>query len=121
MSEGPTIKKPTILCNLYEPLMHRLTGEMLKEGNYELIFTRDATEAIPKVSNAQLILSDVSNGGYKLYDYAAQNHPKLPIVFIDGGLMQRERTPAALILEKPYKKIDLITIVELLLNPMSGQ
>lgn len=121
MSEEQIIKKPTILCNLYAPQNQRLTEEILKARNYELIFTRDATEAIPKVPNAQLIISDVSNGGYELYGHVAKNYPKLPIVFIDGGLMQRERTPNAFILEKPYSPKDLVAIVDTLLSPMSGQ
>lgn len=121
MSEESIIKKPIILCNLYDLMVQRLTEQMLSARNYELIFTRDSTEAIPQVPDAHLVISDVSNGGYKLYEHVIQTKPDIPIIFVDGGLMERERTPTALILDKPFKTKDLVALVEQHLKPTSGQ
>jgi len=121
MSGEQIIKKPTILCNLYDKQNWRFTEEVLRMRNYDMIFTRDASDAIPQVPNANLILSDVSNGGYRLYEHVIQTKPDMPIVFIDGGLMERERTPAAVFLDKPFKPKDLVTLVGALLKPMSNQ
>jgi CheY-like chemotaxis protein len=104
--------KPTILCSLYNEQVQKLTAEILKGRGYEIIITPDSERAIPQVPNAQLIISDVSNGGYKLYDHVNQHFPQTKIIYIDGGLMERERTPNAAFIEKPFSYKDLVALVE---------
>ncbi len=100
MSEE-TSKKLHAVGYLYDAVVGTMTAQILRTTfgytmNYEMI----AADAIAHIKEADMVISDVSKGGYDVYN-AARAHNK-PIIMIDGGFLEANRTPEAVVIPKPF-------------------
>ncbi len=104
--------KPIVVLSIYEPANAELMNSVLR--NYKVINALNADEAIPHIEKEKpfVVISDVTNGGYKLYDYVTKHSPTTKIIFVDGGLLEREKVQGTVILDKPLDIFGLAGIVE---------
>ena len=105
-------KPATILCSAYYDSVRRLIGGMLAGRGYNVIEVGHAKEAIPHVPSADLVVTDVSNGGKDLYDCVRDQRPGVKVIFIVGIDHFPEGTPeGSIVLQKPFHPAELEALV----------
>lgn len=103
--------KPTVLVSAYDGPVVRLLDMVLKGRGYDTILTEHADQATPRIPEAQLVISDVSNGVYQLYNEVRKYDPKMPFIVMNGGFFEKEKAPGAIVIEKPFSPKDLAELV----------
>lgn len=110
MTGGNTVAK--VLCNAYEPSVRNLLGMQIERMGYRPILVSSTAEAIPNVSDADLVITDITRGCEKVYDYVRANKPDIKVIFMDGGGRYADGAPAgAAVISKPFTFGQLETIV----------
>jgi len=104
-------KTYTILCSIYEPTVQALITRVLEPYGYRFIHVHHGKDAEKHVQEADLVLSDVSNGGYDLLDYVREHKNELPLIFLSGGTPEPERLNGARVLTKPFDLANLEMLV----------
>ena len=99
-------KKPHAVGYLYDLFVSRFIDSIVtKRLGYTILAKTKAEEAILHIPEADLVISDVTDGGYDVYN-AARAYGK-PIIMINGGFLDFERTPEAVVILKPFKISEL--------------
>jgi hypothetical protein len=105
MSEN-TSHKPRVVGYLYDAVNSRLVRAVVQVHlGYTMLLKAKADETIEHIPSSDIVISDVTGGGYDVYN-AARVHNK-PIIMLDGGLLDDARTPDAIIVLKPFKLSEL--------------
>ena len=110
MTDGKQVA--TILCNAYDSSVRKLLGIHLEKMGYRSILVSSVNEAISKVPNADLVLTDVTSGGKRLYDHVRANRPDIKAIFMDGSGHYAEGAPeGSAVIQKPFTFAQLEAIV----------
>ena len=108
----------TILCSAYDSGVSKLLEAALRGAmGYNVISVSNCDEAIPQVPLADLVLSDINNGGYKLADYVSEHFKGLPVVLMSSCNPDTDKIKNAIFLAKPFSLVEL----EVLLNRIIPQ
>jgi len=98
-------RKPHIVGFVYEVPIAVLMNSIVTKMGYTFLVKSTSAEAIQHVNEADMVISDVSYGGYDVYNAARAS--KKPVIMIDGGLLELDRTPDAIIIPKPFMPSEL--------------
>ncbi len=103
----------TILCSVYEECLHELLRMLITEKlGYNILLASNTDQAIPHVPKADLVITDIRYGGYKLIGYVKQTRPELNVIAMTGtGHDPKELEGAVDILPKPFNETVLEAIV----------
>jgi len=94
-------RKQCVVGFVYDVAVAVLMNSIVTKMGYTLLVKSTSTEAIQHINEADIVISDVSYGGYDVYN-AARACQK-PVIMIDGGLLKLDKTPDAIILSKPFR------------------
>jgi hypothetical protein len=100
MSENT--QRTHIVSYIYNDGIATLIREVVnsKFVGYTILSKATAQEAIKHIPHADIVISDVSYGGYDVYN-AAREHNK-QIIILDGGLLDEILVPEAVVVQKPF-------------------
>ena len=109
-------KPATILCVAYDEHVQRMLGRALDRIGYTVMYAGDSEEARPKISQSNLIISDITNGGFDLVTYVKANYQTVDVVLMDGGghdqeKIERAKELGAFFIEKPFSPTGLVELV----------
>jgi PAS domain S-box-containing protein len=117
---APSIGTERILLVEDEPVLLRMTGEMLRRQGFEVIAAPDPLAALELASVEQfdVVVTDVvmpKMSGAELADRFAERFPKTRFVFISGYthevIDERRLGPTARFLAKPFSSAELVDAV----------
>jgi len=94
--------KPRIVGFVYDVAVAVLMNSIVTKMGYTLRVDSTSAEAIQHVNEADIVISDVSYGGYAVYNAARASQK--PVIMIDGGFLELDRTPDAIIIPKPFER-----------------
>lgn len=111
MTDGNPVA--TILCSVYDRSISALPDIHIKNMGYRTICVSDSTEAIPHVPRADLVISDINNGGYAVYVYVMGNRHGVNVILInEADKSVNMAAPKAAILRKPFTPQELEAIIK---------
>jgi hypothetical protein len=96
-----TEKKLRIGGYMYDSVVSTIVTSIITTRlGYETMFDRTSEEAIVNIPRADVVISDVTGGGYEVYGAARACNK--PIIFLDGGALEIEKVPEAIVVSKPF-------------------
>jgi DNA-binding response OmpR family regulator len=103
-------KKLHVVGYLYDRVVGAITTRILSDKfGYTIRAEQNAGDAIFHINEADFVISDVTGGGYDVYKAARERNK--PIIFIDGGLLERDKVPESIVISKPFNMSELETAV----------
>ncbi len=103
----------TVLCMIYDRMVGKLVELVLTKKGYNPILCSSGDEAIPRVLEADIVVSDYSCGGPTLYRHVRNTKPDVSFILLDGGghgeigdLTEVTKLP------KPFLPSELVSIIE---------
>jgi PAS domain S-box-containing protein len=133
-AEGESLPKghQTILVVEDDPFVRSSVILRLESLGYSVVFAVDGKSALQKLRTdpkIDLLFTDIvmpgGMSGWEVADLAQQMRPGLPTIFTSGyaleALVEQGRAPTeAIILTKPYRKVDLAKRLREALDPVSA-